>query len=255
MAGMMNEIETRGSDRRNSPRFPLPIGQVFGGEVPEVTLLNISRHGMAVEVPVAAALARGDSRRFTLQDLHHSVEVQGRVCWVRSSWREQGAPGTVQYFQIAGFGFEQILTEEPMGIWSNLQPFLRENGAHTRGGTVGVAGDEDLPLETSSAHAFRGRVASNRMVTSSRALPPTLVVPLDGSTLDLASLTVVCKVSKPEEVTSVNINGVRAELDGSHASAEVTLGPGINLLRALICRDDGSYRTFSLGTVSRKDLT
>lgn len=253
---MSKEIVTMGSDRRQSPRFPLPIGQVFGGDVAEVTLLNISRHGMAIEVPVAASLARGGSHRFTLQDLNHSVEVQGRVCWVRSDWREQGAPGTIQYFQVAGFGFERILTEDPTGIWSNLQPFSNENGGQDPNGSAGDSpGRGTEPSFPGTPSPPRERVFTNRTVTSSRSLPPTLIVPLDGSTLDLASLTVVCKVSNPEEVTSVNINGVRADLDGSQASADVALKPGFNRLRALICRVDGSYRTFSLGTVSRRDLT
>ena len=259
MAGLSNELISRGPDRRQSPRFPLPIGQVFGSEVAEVTLLNISRHGMSIEVPLAAALARGDSHCFTLQDLNHSVEVQGKVFWVRSDWRERGAQGGVQYFKVAGLGFEKILTDRPGGIWSNLRPCtIAAALPEPSSPPVRHSAGESSSRVASGTHAnFRVpvSVSSNRPGSSTASLPPTLIVPLDGSSLNLASLTVVCRVSRPEEVTLVNINGVRADLKGGQAAAEITLKPGINRLSALICRDDGSYRTYSLGTVTRKELT
>lgn len=112
-----------------SPRFPLPVGRV-SGKLSRATLLNISRQGMALEVPVSASFARGEFHSFTLQDLSHSVEVKGRVRWVRSDWRHHGGGNRVEYIQVAGFTFEEILTESPAGIWRNLRTMPTEKGEH-----------------------------------------------------------------------------------------------------------------------------
>lgn len=252
------DSSTRGADRRRSPRFPLPIGRV-SGEAREATLLNISRHGMAIEVPVSTSYARGDSHCFTLQDLSHTVEVEGRVRWVRSDWREQSMPGGVQYIQVAGFTFEKILTREPAGIWSNLESVPSEPEEHeadplVHGAPAGISATRDMTgpprKRTTTVPAL-----SNRTVSTGHAGGPKLLVPLDGSSLRVGTLTVVCKIAEPEDVTLVSINGVSATLEGREAAAEIRLEPGINRLSVLICREDGSYRTYSLGTVTRKELS
>lgn len=253
---MQTDSVTRGADRRRSPRFPLPIGRV-SGEAREATLLNISRHGMAIEVPVSAAYARGDSHCFTLQDLSHTVEVEGRVRWVRSDWREQSMPGGVQYIQVAGFTFEKILTLEPAGIWSNLEsvPYETEEEEAdplVHGAPAGIGATRDMTTSPRRRTTSIPTI-SNRTVSMGHAGGPKLLVPLDGSSLRVGTLTVVCRITEPEEVTSVSINGVSATLEGKEAAAEVALEPGINRLGVLICREDGSYRTYSLGTVTRKE--
>lgn len=66
-------------------------------------------------------------------------------------------------------------------------------------------------------------------------------------------MTVVCRVSIPQEVTAVSINGVDATLEGKDASAEIALDPGVNRMSVLIWREDGSYRTYSPGQVTREE--
>ena len=230
---MLHDAVPKGPDRRRSPRFPLPIGRVSGGQN-DATLLNISRQGMAIEVPVATGFSRGDSQRFTLQDLQHSVEVKGRVQWVRSDWRDHAGPGRVSYIQVVGVTFEEIMTPEPSGIWSNLQ-------------SIGAEGEDVVPEEEDSVSA------SSRTVSVSSPEPPSLMEPLDGvSTVD-PKVTVICRIAIPGEVTGVSINGVRAILEGGQAKADIDLDPGINRLGVLIWRDDGSYRSYSLGSVTRKE--
>jgi len=100
---------------------------------------------MAIEVPGSTGFSSGECQSFTLQDLHHSVEVMGRVRWVRSDRRNLAGPERVQDIQVVGVTFEEILTREPPGIWNNLQTSAPES------------------------------------VTASRPEPPSLMEPQDGA--------------------------------------------------------------------------
>lgn len=136
----------------------------------------------------------------------------------------------MQHIQVVGVTFEEILTREPLGIWNNLQ---------TAAPAPEKEGSEN-PAET---------------VTASRPESPSLIEPQDGASLADPMVTVICRIALPEEVTAININGVDAALEGEQAMAEVALDPGVNRLIVLIWRHDGSYRSYSLGRVTREEQT
>lgn len=241
----------------------MPIGRI-SGEVSQATLLNISRQGMAIEVPVASGFSRGDAQSFTLHDLSHSVEVRGRVRWIRSDWRDCGGPGRVQYIQVAGLTFEEILTDEPAGIWGNLETMLFETEAFEEDRAPleepldvpqAVAPEEVAPEATAGETPVAMAVTSTRTITATRPEPPKLVAPINGAKIAEPAADVTCLVSLPAEVTSISINGTGATLEDGQATASVALDPGLNRLTALIWREDGSYRTYTLGQVTRKEYS
>ena len=204
----------------------MPVGQV-AGEIPGATLLNLSRKGMAIVVPESSFLSRGGVYRVMLLDPVHSVEVEGQVCWVRTDAEQRSESGEgAQAIQIAGLSFRRILTREPQGTWRQL------------------LADPVVPDERT--------VGSSGEVTDESKPPRVIemITPLDGVDVVDASILVTCKLSEPEEVSSLSVNGVEATLEGGQAMATLSLEPGLNSLRALIWRQDGSYRSYFLGRVN-----
>lgn len=217
-----------GEDRRSSPRFSLPDGQLTG-EIQGATLLNLSRRGMAIVVPVSSTLSPGAVYRMTLLDPSDVVEVESQVRWVRTEADQQGEPGEeAPAVQIAGLGFKKILTREPRGTWRQLMV-----DPESVGEKIADSG-EGVPQETKPVRVIE------------------MVTPLDGVDLEDSLILVTCKISDPEEVSSLSVNGVEADVDGRMVRARVDLEPGLNSLRALVWRLDGSYRSYFLGRVNRK---
>ena len=175
---------------------------------------------MALEIPASTPYVGGGDHSFTLTDLHHAVDVRCRVRWVRTDRRDQGGPGSLRSIQVAGFTFEEILTEEPEGIWANLQESPAASG-------------EDEPT----------------------AGGPEMLSPANGAIVWEPRVTVSLRVPTPNEVTAISINGIDAALDGQVASAEIPVRPGQNRLNVLIWSHDGSYRTHSLGSVMRRETS
>lgn len=207
----------------------MPVGQV-AGEIQGATLLNLSRKGMAIVVPVSSILSRGGVYRVTLLDPSHSVELEGQVRWVRSGAEQQAEPGDgAQPIQIAGLSFSKILTLEPRGTWRQLMV------------------DPDLVAER--------KEESNGEL--SRDTKPVrlieMVTPLNGVDVEDSSILITCDLADPEDISSLSINGVVADVAGQRTMATVELEPGLNSLRALIWRRDGSYRSYFLGRVNRKE--
>ena len=204
----------------------MPVGQL-AGEIPGATLLNLSRRGMAIVVPESSILSRGGVYRVTLLDPVHSVEVEGQICWVRTDAEQRCESGEgAQSIQIAGLSFRRILTPEPEGTWRQL---LADSGPV-----------DERKLESESVVAGESRPV--RLIE--------MITPLDGVDVEDSSILVTCRVSSPEEVSSVSVNGVDATLERKQAMVTVCLEPGLNSLRALIWRQDGSYRSYFLGRVN-----
>lgn len=204
----------------------MPVGQL-AGEIQGATLLNLSRRGMAIVVPESSILARGGVYRVTLLDPVHTVEVEGQICWVRTAAEQRSESGEgAQPIQIAGLSFKRILTREPQGTWRQL---LADPDVV-----------EEMKVESGSEDSEDSKPV--RVIE--------MVTPLDGVDVEDTSILVTCRVSNPEEVSSLSVNGVDATLESRQAVATVSLEPGLNSLRALVWRQDGSYRSYFLGRVN-----
>ena len=199
---------------------------------------------MAVRGAATRTLVEGALYSFRLRDLSHAVEVRGRVRWSESNQRRLPGSAPIDSCQMVGIAFEEILTDTLEGIWRNLQvdrPFSERDGPMNKRESSGETRRLQTPPDWTSGLDQSGS--------------PILMVPLDGAEIDGASVTVVCRVSEYDRITSVSINGVAATLKGELATVEIELRPGANRLRVLVWRDDGSYRTFALGNVFRKEST
>lgn len=197
---------------------------------------------MAVRVSAVDSLAEGAAYSFRLRDLGHAVEVRGRVRWIGSNQRRSLGSGPVDRYQMVGIAFEEILTDTLEGLWRNLQidrPLPER--------------DRPIGEEDGAREARQLPPAPHGTADLDQSGSPTLVVPLDGAEISGDSITVVCRVREYDQVSSVSINGVTATVEGELAAAEIELRPGDNRLRILVWRDDGSYRTYLLGSVIRKE--
>ena len=205
----------------------MPVGQL-AGEIQGASLLNLSRKGMAIVVPATSILSRGGIYRMTLWDVHHAVDVEGQIRWVRADAEQRSESGDAQPIQIAGLSIRRILTKEPQGTWRQLIA------------DPGVLGDRGPATEAQNQRQ------------SAPAKVVEMVSPLNGVDVDDRAILVTCNVAAPQEVSSVSINGVETELEGRRAAATIELETGLNSLRALVWRRDGSYRSYFLGRVNRK---
>jgi hypothetical protein len=208
----------------------MPVGQL-AGEIQGATLLNLSRKGLAIVVPASSILSRGGVYRLTLWDLNHAVDVEGQIRWVRADAEQRSETGDALPIQIAGLSIRKILTPEPQGTWRQLIA------------DPGIVGKRS----SGSGNAQSGEPKPARVVE--------MVTPLNGVDVDDSAILVTCKLSTREEVSSVSINGVETDLAGCRATAMLELEPGLNSLRALVWRRDGSYRSYFLGRVNRKTVS
>ena len=197
-------------------------------------------------------LGLGETRRITLHDARTSVEISGRIQWLRSGWREETALASVRYIRLAGMAIEQILTPNATGIWSRLET-ARSGGSGNGRPRQDVDRQVLLGAERQALDAQLPSRSTRRTISVPMPAPPKLLEPENGATVDVASLEVTCSVSMPEEIVSVSINGSEAKIVGEQATASVGLDSGPNRLTALIRRHSGHYRSFSLGQVTRKE--
>jgi hypothetical protein len=115
--------ERRGEFRLFSPAMGARMSPA--GEM----LLNISRSGLAVGVK-RCTFARGERYRVTLADGTNQADLEGRVCWTRSTWpRESAASDTGGYFQAAGLALAEPLTREQENRWRTLRESVQEGVA------------------------------------------------------------------------------------------------------------------------------
>ena len=115
--------ERRGEFRLLSPTMGIRVPPE--GEM----LLNVSRSGLAVGAK-RCTFARGEHYRLTLADGSHQTNLEGRVCWTRSTWlRESRASDTSAYFQTAGLAISEPLTREQEEGWRTLRESLQEGQA------------------------------------------------------------------------------------------------------------------------------
>jgi hypothetical protein len=112
--------ERRGEFRLFSPTMGArmsPLGE---------RLLNISRSGLAVGVK-KCTFARGEHYRVTLADGSNQADLEGRVCWTRSTWpRESTASDAGGYFQAAGLAIAEPLTRDQAKRWRMLRESVQE---------------------------------------------------------------------------------------------------------------------------------
>ena len=113
-------------ERRSEIRLALPKGSV-SSPLGAGRILDISSGGVRVEINTRCVFARGETHRLVLSDLLESVEVEGRVRWTQSSWRDSLPSQNSEYIQIAGIAFSRLITDQPAGIWS---------GPHGQDGTT-----------------------------------------------------------------------------------------------------------------------
>jgi len=104
----------------------LGTGVSTHGEV----LLNVSRSGIAVGVSRKCTFARGEHYKVTLDDGTTQADLEGRVCWTRSTWPRGAFEGNGgDYFQAAGMAISERLSVEQEERWRALRTLVQEGSA------------------------------------------------------------------------------------------------------------------------------
>lgn len=85
----------------------------------DLTILNLSTSGMAVEL--SQALTVGSSYPFTMSQRKDRISVNGLVEWCRFAGTLPLGPGEHRPIYKAGISFTKIHTSEPTGIWTELK--------------------------------------------------------------------------------------------------------------------------------------
>jgi hypothetical protein len=123
---LTNSIPLDYDERRVEPRLA-----VFGNQSPSFSpagvLLDLSETGMAIEAPSICRYARGELHRFTLCAGAGTVELDGRVCWTRSAWKDGIRVGKRDYWQTAGLKFSGTTSHEAVEILRILQRMIRNH--------------------------------------------------------------------------------------------------------------------------------
>lgn len=99
-----------------------PVEGVCGTLLPSTpaTLLNLSRSGLAVEVP--EPLVVGESCLLRFQHGGRNATMELRIAWCRrcrGRWRLFGGPGTTF---LAGGTIVDLYRDAGEGLWEGLQP-------------------------------------------------------------------------------------------------------------------------------------
>ncbi len=93
-------------------------------------LLNVSRSGIAVGIRKKCAFARGETYRVSLDDGTIQADLEGRVCWTRSTWPRKSADSEEgEYFQAAGLVFARPLTADQEERWQSLRDLVQDGSA------------------------------------------------------------------------------------------------------------------------------
>ena len=93
-------------------------------------LLNMSRSGIAMGVRRRCTFARGEHYRVILDDGTNRTDLEGKVCWTRSTW-PQGAVESngSEYFQSAGLAITAPLSNEQEASWEALREMAQDGSA------------------------------------------------------------------------------------------------------------------------------
>lgn len=107
-------------NRRGDGRLAI-AGKRNGVAQQDWVLVNMSQTGMAIRVWGRAPFARGEKFTISLRSGATRAEVEGRVCWTRSSWHgELTGPERRAYCQTAGFVIDEAVSTEQEGPWQAL---------------------------------------------------------------------------------------------------------------------------------------
>lgn len=90
-------------------------------------LLNLSEKGFAVEIPERCRFARGESHRLRLSVRSGSVEVDGTVCWTKSTWDKAQPSSRTRYSQIAGFEILDSVPDDTLSILGIVRGMVRDS--------------------------------------------------------------------------------------------------------------------------------
>lgn len=102
-------------------------------------LLNVSRSGLAVGVRNRCTFARGERYRIVLEDGTMQADLEGKVCWTRSTWPRGSAESQEsEYFQAAGLEIAEPQSSEEQERWRALRALVQD-------------GSTDLDLQISPA--------------------------------------------------------------------------------------------------------
>ena len=220
-------------ERRSESRLALPKGSV-SSPLGSGRILDISSGGVRVEINTRCVFARGETHRLVLSDLLESVEVEGRVRWTQSSWRDSLPSQNSEYIQIAGIAFSRLITDQPAGIWSGLMRKMAQPTGELAPERIEPAPERVRP--------------QNSVQTKS---PLAMIEPIDGSTVSQESVDVICTIEKPETLTGFKLNGVDAFVWGDLGTATVKLHQGTNRIVSMVYRRNGTYSTYLVGNIIR----
>lgn len=93
-------------------------------------LLNVSRSGIAIGVRKKCTFARGEQYMVTLDDGTTQADLQGRVCWTRSTWAGEALEDDGgDYFQAAGMAISEPLSVEQEKRWQALRTLVQDGSA------------------------------------------------------------------------------------------------------------------------------
>lgn len=120
---LSQEEERRLESRLSGPTLAAKAAP--SGEV----LLNVSRSGIAVGISRRCAFARGEHYKVSLIDGSTRADLEGLVCWTRSSWSSDSQTGNHDgYFQAAGLEIVEPLSTDQESSWRVLRELI-ESGS------------------------------------------------------------------------------------------------------------------------------
>ena len=123
-------------NRRDDGRLAV-AGKRAGMGGQDWVLVNTSQRGMAIRVWGRAPFARGERYTISLRAGAVRAEVEGRVCWTRSSWhRDLFGGGRQAYCQTAGFSVGDNLSVEQVQRWLAVQELAEERSVRLEIGLV-----------------------------------------------------------------------------------------------------------------------
>ena len=93
-------------------------------------LLNISRSGISVGVRRKCTFARGERYSVALDDGTNRADLEGEVCWTRSTWpRGSVESKSSEYFQAAGLAIAAPLSRDQENCWKALRELVQDGAA------------------------------------------------------------------------------------------------------------------------------
>ena len=93
-------------------------------------LLNVSRSGIAVGVRKKCTFARGEWYKIALDDGATQADLEGKVCWTRSTWpRGSVEAKESEYFQAAGLVIAEPLSRVQEKRWKVLRELAQDGSA------------------------------------------------------------------------------------------------------------------------------